>query len=156
MKTKYLFLIASLIGLSACSKMVHSNAYFLHNTTGHSITIVNTNSNVYSIHNSYDSVFVNNGDFYPLYYQTVSKEEEKYYDILNLQSRLYIYSNDTCFYIHQGDSNEYPLNCLWKYFYREPSSEELVECSAMIAMDIDNVFVYDLTDENIRSVVHRP
>jgi len=146
-KTIVLFILVS---LSSCGYTVVYNEYFLHNSTDHTITIVNTKS---SFTHDYDSVQLAAGDYYPFILTSFTKEENEYYSALNLESKLYIYNRDTCYYIHYGDDRR---NCLWKYAYREPSDEET---SILSAINQQHNYVYgsknfdthvfDLTDENI-------
>ena len=157
MKTKKLYLILSILfGIltCSCSERAYTNEYFLHNTTGHDIIIVNTKSNIISgVHKAYDSTLVQTGEYYPLYLQSGTKDVIDHDFLLNVESRLYIYNNDTCFYIHPGDSSR---NCLWSYVYRKPSYEEETQLSATTKWALTGIYIYDLTDENIQSEVHRP
>lgn len=140
----------TLVSLSSCGYTVVYNEYFLHNSTDHSITIVNTKS---SFTHDYDSVQLAAGDYYPFLLTSFTKEGNEYYSALNLESKLYIYNRDTCYYIHYGDDWR---NCLWKYAYRDPSDEET---SILAAINQQHNYLYenkyfglhvfDLTDENI-------
>ncbi len=143
-------ILFALMGLESCGNTVVYNEYFLHNTTDHIVTIVNTKS---SFTNNYDSIQLAAGDYYPFVLTSFTKEESDYHSALNIYSKLYIYNRDTCYYIHYGDESQ---NCLWKYAYRTPSDEE---SSTLSAINQQHNYVYgnknfdmhifDLTDENI-------
>ncbi len=152
MKKNFFYLFIMGIFLQSCNQTAYMFEYILHNTTGHDITIVNSKSNVYGGYR-YDSVLVKNNEYYPFYLQSVTGDNIKYEYLLNIESRLYIYSNDTCFYLHPGDSYQ---NCLWKDSYREGTASEKKILSQDNDWHLNNIYIFDLTDENIFSEVHNP
>ena len=77
--------IFAIFSLSSCGYTVVYNEYFLHNSTDHSITIVNTKS---SFTQDYDSVQLAAGDYYPFLLTSFTKEENEYYSALNLESNI--------------------------------------------------------------------
>lgn len=138
--------------LCACSSKGYQIGYYLHNTTGHDITIVNTKSRVYGKVKR-DSVVVENNEYYFLCVQAPTKKDMAYYSLLNVESMLYFYTNDTCYYIHPGDSYG---NCLWKDSYKQATKAEKELLSERTNYILDWTYIYDLTDENIKTENHRP
>ena len=151
------------IMLTSCGNEAYIYGYFLHNNTGHTITIVNTESA--TAHNDgathdfyqYDSVLVQNGAYYFLDIDgSFDKPHHNKMSTINEMSRLYIYNNDTCFYMHPGDG-ENADNCLWNSAYREPNNDEKSILQSVKGNIVVNYYyVFDLTDGNIRAEIHRP
>ena len=115
--------------------------YYLHNVSGQDIVVVNT----FGV--STDSVALKNGDYYKLFSLKTSKDEANLHN-LNGSKPLYIYLNDTCYQVDRNDAN----SCLWADSYREGTDEEY---STFSSEDIDWIQVYDLTETNIKSQIHK-
>lgn len=118
---------------------------YLHNTSNYDVVVVTPYSPVTL---AYDSIILKNGDYYLLEAITSSNNINGY-DNLNNKCPLYIYLNDIRYQVDRIDDNA----CVWARSYREATNEEE---NVFTEKDIDWIRVYDLTETNSKSQIHRP